>query len=225
MKRSLKDEDDSSWRNRSGRQDSPAYRVGEVAADPLVGEFYQFVSLSLSSVVFFRKGKSVPCPFSHKYIILIFDNSTHQENVPVAAFGAHTVGSPHKAENDVDDSEEDGSDSAAASDAAVVGRSASSPRSEPSKVKHRKRVRTSPVLVQVAQELKDLSGLTFPQPENFPQKLMSILQSGVAFDSIWWVGNGEAVAFHPRNLTETGILQAHFQISDYGTAVKHLTRW
>lgn len=71
----------------------------------------------------------------------------------------------------------------------------------------------------------DEEELTFPNPSNFPQRLMNILDSGIAPDAIWWVGDGDEFAIHPGNVQSSTLLVDHFQGNRYSSFVRNLNRW
>ena len=63
------------------------------------------------------------------------------------------------------------------------------------------------------------------KPKNFADRLMRVLLNDVAPDSLWWVGDGKAVAFHSKNLTKGDLLQTHFKTKDYNAFIRNCNRW
>lgn len=67
--------------------------------------------------------------------------------------------------------------------------------------------------------------VTYPNPKNFAERLMSAMEMGVAQDSIFWVGDGKAVALHKNSLKKKAVAQTYFKVSNYGALLRNLNRW
>jgi hypothetical protein len=133
--------------------------------------------------------------------------------------------SPEDGSGDDGYEEQDDSDSAAASDAAVVA-PPDPANSEAARENPRKRSRTSSSAAMVVEDtVEERVNLTHPEPKNFPQRLMCVLQNRAAISSIWWVGDGKAVALHAKNLQEGTFIETHFQVPDYATFTRMFSRW
>ena len=65
----------------------------------------------------------------------------------------------------------------------------------------------------------------YRQAKNFAERLMRVVQDGIAADSLWWVGNGKGVAIHKKNLRKSPVLASHFNIKDYNVFSRNLNRW
>jgi HSF-type DNA-binding len=63
------------------------------------------------------------------------------------------------------------------------------------------------------------------KPKNFADRLMRVLLNDAAPDILWWVGDGKAVAFHPKNLKKGTLLQTHFKTKDYNAFIRNCNRW
>jgi HSF-type DNA-binding len=63
------------------------------------------------------------------------------------------------------------------------------------------------------------------KPKNFADRLMRVLLNDVAPDTLWWVGDGTAVAFHPKNLKKGTLLGTHFKTKDYNAFIRNCNRW
>lgn len=63
------------------------------------------------------------------------------------------------------------------------------------------------------------------KPKNFADRLMRVLLNDAAPDTLWWVGNGKAVAFHPKNLKKGTLLLTHFKTKDYNAFIRNCNRW
>ena len=69
-------------------------------------------------------------------------------------------------------------------------------------------------------------GGTYPNPGNFAERLMHVLENEIAKDSLWWLGEqGEAVAVHPEKIQDSPVLQSHFQGNRYSSFIRNLNRW
>jgi hypothetical protein len=67
--------------------------------------------------------------------------------------------------------------------------------------------------------------VTYSKPRNFAERLMSVLQSGVGADYVWWAGEGKAIALHVKNLKQGGLLQKYFRTSQYSVFIRNCNRW
>ena len=67
-------------------------------------------------------------------------------------------------------------------------------------------------------EEKDVDDLSFPE------RLMSILQSGTVDHALKWAANGEAVAIMTEAF-EKAVLEDHFHGSKYSSFTRKLNRW
>jgi len=68
-------------------------------------------------------------------------------------------------------------------------------------------------------------GGTYPNPTTFAEKVMHILENGIAPQAIWWVDNGKSIALHPEKSKSSGMLAKYFQGNRFATFVRTLTRW
>ncbi|CAB9505791.1 HSF-type DNA-binding [Seminavis robusta] len=66
---------------------------------------------------------------------------------------------------------------------------------------------------------------TYPQPRNFAERLMWVLESNAAPDTIWWEEDGQAVALHVDNLKTGDVLNQHFQGIKYKFFIRNFSRW
>ncbi|CAB9524193.1 HSF-type DNA-binding [Seminavis robusta] len=69
------------------------------------------------------------------------------------------------------------------------------------------------------------SKLSYPKPKNFAERMMNALEKGIASESIWWVGDGKAVALHPKNLKMSSSLTEYFKAKDYSGFIRNCNRW
>lgn len=67
--------------------------------------------------------------------------------------------------------------------------------------------------------------LTYPKPRNFAERLMFVLESGLATDCLFWAGNGEAVALHSKNLKKGTCIKDYFNVKDYSGFIRNCNRW
>lgn len=58
----------------------------------------------------------------------------------------------------------------------------------------------------------------------FPEKLMTLLDSGEVKDKMWWLSDGDAFCFIPDNFAET-VLAQHFQGTKLESFTRKLNRW
>lgn len=65
---------------------------------------------------------------------------------------------------------------------------------------------------------------TFPNPINFAERVMHILENEIAPSAIWWADN-QSIALHPEQAKNTGLLANHFHASRFSTFVRTLLRW
>lgn len=68
-------------------------------------------------------------------------------------------------------------------------------------------------------------GGAYPNPSNFAERLMHVLDNEIAKESLWWLGNGEAIAVHPEKIKESPVLASHFQGNRYTSFIRNLNRW
>jgi HSF-type DNA-binding len=61
--------------------------------------------------------------------------------------------------------------------------------------------------------------------KNFAERLMHVLEHKIGSDTVWWVGEGKAVAIHARNLKESDLLSQHFRVKDYSVFIRNCNRW
>jgi HSF-type DNA-binding len=61
--------------------------------------------------------------------------------------------------------------------------------------------------------------------KNFAERLMHVLKDGIGKDTVWWVGDGKAVAIHTRNLKDGDLLSQHFRVKDYSVFIRNCNRW
>ncbi|CAB9517975.1 expressed unknown protein [Seminavis robusta] len=70
------------------------------------------------------------------------------------------------------------------------------------------------------------AGGTYPRPTNFGEKLMHVLENGIAQDCISWHGETcERIAIHLPNLKKSSVLNTNFQGNRYSSFVRNLNRW
>jgi hypothetical protein len=67
--------------------------------------------------------------------------------------------------------------------------------------------------------------VSYPNPKNFAERLMHVMEAEMAPDSIWWVSDGKAVALHPKRLKKGTILKSHFQANKYSSFLRNFNRW
>jgi len=67
--------------------------------------------------------------------------------------------------------------------------------------------------------------ITYTKPKNFAERLMTVLQSEVCLDSLYWVANGKAVGLIPKHLKKGTILKDHFNVKDYSGFIRNCNRW
>lgn len=65
---------------------------------------------------------------------------------------------------------------------------------------------------------------TFPNPTNFAERVMHILENRIAPSAIWWV-DGQVIALHPDAAKNTGLLTTHFHANRFSTFVRTFVRW
>jgi tRNA pseudouridine-54 N-methylase len=75
-----------------------------------------------------------------------------------------------------------------------------------------------------AEELREKKPLQ-RKAKNFAERLMHVLQDGIGKDTVWWVGEGKALAIHTRNLKEGDLLSEHFRVKDYSVFIRNCNRW
>jgi HSF-type DNA-binding len=69
-------------------------------------------------------------------------------------------------------------------------------------------------------------GLHYPNPKNFAERLMNVLERGIAPDCIWWVDEGiRGVAIQPKKLKKGTLLQTHFSGNKYSAFLRSFNRW
>ena len=68
-------------------------------------------------------------------------------------------------------------------------------------------------------------GGAYPNPSNFAERLMHVLDNEIAKESLWWLGKGEAIAVHPEKIKASPVLASHFQGNRYASFVRNLNRW
>ena len=67
---------------------------------------------------------------------------------------------------------------------------------------------------------------SYPNPSNFPERLMHVLQNKIEPECIWWLGEkGDAVAIHADHIKAGSLLDTHFQGNRYTSFVRNLNRW
>ena len=86
---------------------------------------------------------------------------------------------------------------------------------------------SSPVVEPVGTKEPKTDSKTDPQrkAKNFAERLMHVLQGQIGTDTVWWVGEGKAVAIHTRNLKDGDMLTQHFRVKDYGVFIRNCNRW
>ena len=63
------------------------------------------------------------------------------------------------------------------------------------------------------------------KPKNFAERLMKVLREEISQDTIWWIGDGKAVAIHTKNLKQGNLLTEHFKVKDYTVFIRNCNRW
>lgn len=71
----------------------------------------------------------------------------------------------------------------------------------------------------------DYSNVSYPSPKNFAERFMGVLESGVASDLVWWVGDGKAVALHSKKLKNFSLLELYFRCKSYSALIRNFNRW
>lgn len=66
--------------------------------------------------------------------------------------------------------------------------------------------------------------VTYPNPKSFAERLMKALESDVAPNCLWWVGEGKGVALHTKSLKEANVLSTHFNVFLYSGFIRNLNR-
>ena len=61
--------------------------------------------------------------------------------------------------------------------------------------------------------------------KNFAERLMRYLQRTGGDDTIWWIGDGKAIAIHTKNLRKGDLMSSYFKVKDYGVFVRNCNRW
>lgn len=69
------------------------------------------------------------------------------------------------------------------------------------------------------------AGGAFPTPNSFPEKLFHVLENSIAPESLWWLGEGEALAVHPHKIQTSPVLESYFQGNRYSSFIRNLNRW
>lgn len=59
----------------------------------------------------------------------------------------------------------------------------------------------------------------------FPEKIMDLLQSGLATNAIYWLPEGEAIAVDPDNFKDCNIINKQFRGNKLSSFVRSLNRW
>lgn len=68
--------------------------------------------------------------------------------------------------------------------------------------------------------------VTFANPKNFSERLMTVLESNVSPEGFWWVADGKAIALHTKYLKKSaGLLKTHLKVSEYTTMIRNMSRW
>lgn len=68
-------------------------------------------------------------------------------------------------------------------------------------------------------------GGTYPNPGSFSERLMHVLENEITPESLWWLGEGEAIAIHPEKIEASGVLVNQFQGNRYSSFIRNLNRW
>jgi len=61
--------------------------------------------------------------------------------------------------------------------------------------------------------------------KNFAERLMRVLHLGIENETIWWIGEGKAIAIHTRNLKKGNMLLEHCKVKDYSVFIRNCNRW
>jgi hypothetical protein len=85
---------------------------------------------------------------------------------------------------------------------------------------------TAPPAELSAQERRLVaSGIEIPKASmEFPAQLMDVLQRDVAPDAMWFLPEGEALAFNKDTFTEK-VLDVHFRGMKFNSFVRNMNRW
>jgi hypothetical protein len=67
--------------------------------------------------------------------------------------------------------------------------------------------------------------MPYKKCKNFAERLMRVLHFGIGKDTIWWIGEGKAIAIHTRNLKKGNMLSDHFKVKDYSVFIRNCNRW
>jgi len=59
----------------------------------------------------------------------------------------------------------------------------------------------------------------------FPQKIMEVLQQGLAPKAIYWLPEGEAIALNPDHFQDNDVISKHFRGNKLSSFVRSLNRW
>ena len=65
----------------------------------------------------------------------------------------------------------------------------------------------------------------YPNPSNFAERLLHVLDNEIAQDALWWLGDGEAIAIHPEHLQASAVFERHFQGNRYTSFIRNLNGW
>lgn len=72
---------------------------------------------------------------------------------------------------------------------------------------------------------KEAGEMPYKKCKNFAERLMRVLNLGIGSDTIWWIGEGKAVAIHTRNLKAGTLLADEFKVKDYSVFIRNCNRW
>jgi hypothetical protein len=67
--------------------------------------------------------------------------------------------------------------------------------------------------------------VTYNNPRNFAERLMYVLESGIASGAIFWVGDGKAVGLHTKKLKRGMVLETYFRINQFSSFLRNFNRW
>lgn len=72
---------------------------------------------------------------------------------------------------------------------------------------------------------KEAVDMPIKKCKNFAERLMRVLHLGIGNDTIWWIGEGKAIAVHTRNLKKGTLLADNFKVKDYSVFIRNCNRW
>jgi hypothetical protein len=71
----------------------------------------------------------------------------------------------------------------------------------------------------------EATALSYPNPRNFAERLISALQRGIGTSCLTWIGDGRAIALHSKNIKNSTEFLQHFRLPKYSNLIRSCTRW